>query len=209
MFTDAVTIVVGNESGASKIFTVHKALLCHHSSFFEAACKGNFKESFTNQIHLPEDEPIIFDDFLQWLYLGAIDETIDVGYTHWWDRVIKLHILGDKLRVIEFQNFMIDLMKKEVVAQFKRKDRVLPTWDRVAAVYDATTAASELRRLIVTIFAYQPQLPTFKSVLPQDFLFDVLTVLKDDTPVPHRVSQQSLFETKMRQDDSFHVPGSV
>ena len=57
-------------------FHVHKAILCHHSSFFNAALRNDWLESEQQLTKLPEDEPEVFETFLSWVYTGKFD-----GYT--------------------------------------------------------------------------------------------------------------------------------
>ena len=52
----------------SKLYGVHKDLLCACSSNFAAALNGNFKEGKTQSIAVPDVSEHIFEAFLDWLY---------------------------------------------------------------------------------------------------------------------------------------------
>ncbi|KAF5594762.1 speckle-type POZ [Fusarium pseudocircinatum] len=50
------------------IHKVHKAIVCPRSTFFTAACNGNFKEGLENMIHLPDDDPVVVREMVYYLY---------------------------------------------------------------------------------------------------------------------------------------------
>ncbi|KAF5620356.1 speckle-type POZ [Fusarium sp. NRRL 25303] len=54
-------------------YRVHKAIVCPRSSFFTAACNGNFKESFEGMINLPDDDPIAVRDMVYYFYNLDLD----------------------------------------------------------------------------------------------------------------------------------------
>ncbi|CVL07630.1 uncharacterized protein FMAN_14507 [Fusarium mangiferae] len=49
-------------------YRVHKAIVCPRSTFFTAACNGNFKESLEGMINLPDDDPITVRDMVYYFY---------------------------------------------------------------------------------------------------------------------------------------------
>ncbi|KAL4959527.1 BTB/POZ domain-containing protein [Aspergillus stella-maris] len=49
-------------------FNVHRSILCTQSTFFEAAMNGNFKESTTQTVNLPKEDPNILKLVLSFLY---------------------------------------------------------------------------------------------------------------------------------------------
>jgi BTB/POZ domain len=58
--------VVGLEQ---RLFAAHEDVLCH-SPFFQAACRGQFLESNSKRINLPEESPEILSSVLEYLYKG-------------------------------------------------------------------------------------------------------------------------------------------
>ncbi|KAF5709420.1 speckle-type POZ [Fusarium mundagurra] len=50
------------------VHKVHKAIICPRSSFFTAACSGNFKEGLESRINLPDDDPTVVREMLYYLY---------------------------------------------------------------------------------------------------------------------------------------------
>ncbi|KAF2500821.1 hypothetical protein BU16DRAFT_523571 [Lophium mytilinum] len=97
-------------------------LLCQTSAFFRAACKGAFKEAQERLISLPEDEPEIFELFIQWLFSKGYyftpepledlpAETTEGGSKlgiHKPRTNIRAWVLGDKLGVVGFKNYAMD-----------------------------------------------------------------------------------------------------
>jgi hypothetical protein len=74
--TELVKVIVGPDGDARNEqmdFVVHKSLLVASSRFFEIAFSRPFLEGQTQQIHLKEEEPILFACFLDWLYCGLFD----------------------------------------------------------------------------------------------------------------------------------------
>lgn len=61
-----ITLVVGREQ---RLFAAHEDVLCI-SPFFSAACRGQFLESSSKRISLPDEEPEIFSSVLEYLYKG-------------------------------------------------------------------------------------------------------------------------------------------
>ncbi|OLN88350.1 hypothetical protein CCHL11_00017 [Colletotrichum chlorophyti] len=61
-----VTLTVGREG---RLFAAHEDVL-FQSSFFEAACRGQFFESQSKRISLPDEEPEVFSSVLEYLYKG-------------------------------------------------------------------------------------------------------------------------------------------
>ncbi|KAG9495461.1 hypothetical protein J7337_013709 [Fusarium musae] len=50
------------------IHKVHKAIICPRSTFFTAACNGNFKEGLESMINLPDDDPTVVREMIYYLY---------------------------------------------------------------------------------------------------------------------------------------------
>ncbi|EWC44683.1 hypothetical protein DRE_06579 [Drechslerella stenobrocha 248] len=66
-----LTIHVGHPP---QVYPVHRAILAERSTYFSAACTGRFIESDSQEIHLPEEDPKIFNLLLKYLYTGAFDQ---------------------------------------------------------------------------------------------------------------------------------------
>ena len=95
----SIAVKVGPESH-SVTWNLPKDLLVHHSLFFSAALDGQFLESHSNSVSLPEDDPDTFKLFIQWLYLGSIPDHPPALCVQAW-------LLGDKLGCNAFCNSVI------------------------------------------------------------------------------------------------------
>lgn len=47
---------------------MHKDVICHHSDYFRGVFEGRFAESGSGTLKLPEEDPIIFRTYVDWLY---------------------------------------------------------------------------------------------------------------------------------------------
>lgn len=61
-----ITICVGPEQ---RLFAGHEDVLCR-SPFFQAACKGQFFESQSKRVNLPEESAEVLSSVLEYLYKG-------------------------------------------------------------------------------------------------------------------------------------------
>lgn len=66
--TPAVKLLVG--TNPTEEFIVHQGLVCKHSEFFKAALKGSWRESEEKVVKFPEDEPELFEYWLELLYFN-------------------------------------------------------------------------------------------------------------------------------------------
>lgn len=77
------------------------ALLTSNSSFFEAALRSGFTEATSKIVVLPEDDPLIFEGLVCWLYCGQFTPEVhcnrDNGKGICARNLIFLWILADKL----------------------------------------------------------------------------------------------------------------
>ncbi|KAJ5737406.1 uncharacterized protein N7483_002531, partial [Penicillium malachiteum] len=60
-------------------FTVHSMVLCNQSGFFEKALSGQFQESQSRVINLPEDDPDIVKKMLDFCYRGDYLDNLEDG----------------------------------------------------------------------------------------------------------------------------------
>ena len=61
-----ITICVGSEQ---RLFAGHEDVLCR-STFFEAACRGQFYDNQARRINLPDESPEVLSAVLEYLYKG-------------------------------------------------------------------------------------------------------------------------------------------
>ena len=123
---EPIELVAGDGIG-SKIFHVHKKILCSLSPYFEAACSSRWLESGSNRISLSTDDPKIVELFVQWMYTGnfgyyeagqkpLFEARIDTFGTckNFVDVLTRLYILANKLQIAGLQDRVItELLSSE------------------------------------------------------------------------------------------------
>ena len=77
---------------AEKVWHLPEKLLKSTSTFFTAALEGGFAEAISGNITLPEEDPDIFEYFVEWLYVGYDQEPAFEP-----DFSVSLWTLGDRL----------------------------------------------------------------------------------------------------------------
>ena len=148
MFDTIVEIAVGPEK---VLFNIHKGLLCRNSSYFRSALEGEFKESSEGKVHLPEDDPEVFQRFQLWLYTGSVIESSGEGTKAIdWMVFFRLYVFGDARGVAGLQNATIDALIDK-----SHKEIALPSILGPNYIYDNTVEKSPLRRLMVDWVVYR------------------------------------------------------
>lgn len=142
-----VTVVVGKEG---KRFTLHQDAVCAKSKFFRAACSKEWLEGQERIVRLPETEVATFHEYCTWIYSGQIADgnctpasaLIQKGYE--FQRLVELHILGDKLDDVQLRN-------KANIKLFKRMQELnaVPHAELQKLVWESTMPGSLLRTLLV------------------------------------------------------------
>ena len=130
---------------------MHRGLICHHSTFFRAAYEGGFLESTTGICHLPDEDPVIVEAFLNWLYTRRVSRLSVKEYSNStklleeYTHLFALCIFADVRGVAALQNAATDALF-ELAAY---------TWQfpfaAVGFVYDNTAPRSVIRRFVVDL----------------------------------------------------------
>jgi hypothetical protein len=126
--TQTVKVIVGITQGE---FIVHKNLLCAASKFFERALNGQFAESLSQEVKLPEDDPALFECVCDWLYTGEIDWIESIALTQamcLWDQDhiwLQIYRMADRmmmpgLKALAFESATISFGK--YVAQIPSRE---------------------------------------------------------------------------------------
>ncbi|OJD14598.1 hypothetical protein ACJ73_09065 [Blastomyces percursus] len=59
----------------NKRYYLHRCIICPRSDFFQAACNGKFKEAKTGEICLDDDDPLVVEKMVDYIYTQ--DYTVD------------------------------------------------------------------------------------------------------------------------------------
>ena len=140
-------------------WSLHKNLLCHHSSYFETEFRGHEvpkSENLprNNKLELPDDDPRGFELLVKWLYQGHLDGD-DVGTTdeERYDYAVaccKLYQLCDKFDIILLKNLAMDAYRTNLhLAQ------LVPDAEEINEIYRASPPNSAFRKLMTKISARQ------------------------------------------------------
>jgi hypothetical protein len=152
-------------------FYAHIDLLCSSSAFFRKALKGDFKEGVDNVVPMPDDEPEIFLEFLNWLYDRKYFDGVLLVFVDML-RWCKLWILADKLDVPALQNFAME----SIFRKFESYDgRSLPA-STFNHVYQNSVPHSPLREVLVQFAVRKMDLKFYDenvSAFEVDFLEDL------------------------------------
>ncbi|KAL8733491.1 MAG: hypothetical protein Q9166_002118 [cf. Caloplaca sp. 2 TL-2023] len=145
---EIVTVEVGPERVP---FSVHKGLICGHSTFLNAAFNGSFKEAAMQSIPLEEESPKVFDIIHKWLYtkrLTGAKDGQDVPLTRY--KCLDLYVLGDNFDMPDICDAAINHIGERTAEQ-----RGLST-NFILWVYARTGPSSTLRDFITTIIMQSP-----------------------------------------------------
>ncbi|KFY17915.1 hypothetical protein V492_00295 [Pseudogymnoascus sp. VKM F-4246] len=95
-FSDLI-ITCGN-----KTWNAHRVVVCPKSSFFRAACNGNFKEAATGVINLEDDNPLVVKLMMEYFYKDWYTiGKLPAGSPSTLSVHIQVHRLGDKYGIEE------------------------------------------------------------------------------------------------------------
>lgn len=145
LYDRVVTVLVGPEQ---KIFHVHRGLICHYSTYFRGAWKGEFREAHEEVVKLENDEVKVFEVFFSWLYTHRFFEE-NGAPTNWAIgrmTLAKVWIFGDARGIPELQNAIID----EMITCIAKWERLNAQF--VKEVYDNTVDGAPLRKFSVEYF---------------------------------------------------------
>jgi hypothetical protein len=151
-----VDIFVGPER---RHWTLHRNLLCHHSSYFETEFvghevpKSNKGDGGANELELPDDDPRGFELLVKWLYQGSLEDVSGMADMEKYDYAVacnKLYVLCDKFDMVLLKNIAMDRYR-----QLLNEVQLVPDPDEINDIYRASSARSPFRRLMTNIAARQ------------------------------------------------------
>jgi hypothetical protein len=151
--TPSVPITVGSED-RQKTFYVHKDQLVHKSAYFRTSLESEFVEGRTQQVLLDQDDPDVFDIFVQWIYQGDYDVQMAIpkekGGTEdtWYEFHARAYSLGNRLVAPDFKKM---IAKKLATALERYDDLAMALVIKMAEIiYDGTSSEDgvEMRSLL-------------------------------------------------------------
>ena len=173
-----MTLYVGPDKA---VFQVHEKLLFDVSPVFKAAFSGGFKEASERSMQLPDDDKGSVGRLIQWLYYSKIDLTTpvcDKTSDECYMQLASLNTLAEKYGIYQLKNHIID----ELFDIYNSPRYIRPPQLSVVAhVYNNTTPASALRKLLVAWNVYDIKLDWYNlestknglAGAPHDFVVDL------------------------------------
>ena len=124
-------------------FYMAPSVLRKAGTFFNSALKKEWKEGQERTVEMPEDDPVCFRLYAEWLYTGTIfckkSPTPARGS---FGSLVGLYILGEKVLDKDFQDCVIDAMLATL-----NSEKVTPGKEDINRIYTQTPTGSPLRRL--------------------------------------------------------------
>lgn len=139
---DTVTVFVGRKR---KKFHLHKALLCHHSSFFHKALDGSFKEHEDKAVYLPDDNVEGFVLFVNWMYNAPPQNASTRAAI---TALHALHVMADKFCIEELKNLSMDVVRASYRETLEVSSR------HIEYIYVNTPESSPMRRFMANQIVY-------------------------------------------------------
>ncbi|KAK3715689.1 hypothetical protein LTR37_006914 [Vermiconidia calcicola] len=182
-YLEDITVLVGPDE---KRYVVHKNLVCDNSSFFRAACNGDWKETKEKVVRLPEVDPDIFANYLGWIYTGELDvrDASSVASAPKYHdnmpvkeqtvleiRTVDTYAFGDMVQDVRFCNTVVDELKRLV-----EDTKSIPAMSSVEHLYERVHRKSGFMRLWVDYYAFDHKPDQFareEAGLPASFVFDI------------------------------------
>ena len=152
-------------------FTVPKAFLTKSSDFFKACCDGEWKESKTKTIELPDASPDEFSMYLQWFYtddLIVTEDEMDSAPRNLDERdqkleqhfrpLFRLAIFADKYGDTAFANAVNDGLLRAICTY-----QLAPGFDYLKLAYSTLPAKSKTLEMLADRFAWEINPKNLKS----------------------------------------------
>ncbi|GAB7333774.1 hypothetical protein MBLNU13_g05298t1 [Cladosporium sp. NU13] len=173
--SNMIILVVGQ---AQEQMLVHASYLTARSEFFRAAFSKSWKEGQTRVTKLPEDDTETVGQYLDYVYGDRLptygqrtpDQT-DAMYL----ALARLYVFGVRVLDVAIRNTIVE----HFIAFSSTINHGLPGYHyypgsaAVDAIYEGTTAASPVRRLLVNLYVRHGEKAWLVPELPSAFFQDV------------------------------------
>lgn len=175
--------------GPSEVeFVVHEDILSKGSPFFAAACKKEWKGRREHCIPLPDDDISTVDLYIQWIYTGRIfSRPFDDGGSEGVEELgilVEGFIFGEKVQNGDFKDAVVDAIVKCFPVPSKKNKVGCPPVLCVDKAYGGTPEGSQLRKLLVAIYATRGSRAWLHGTTSMDFVADLAGRLLDERKSP-------------------------
>ena len=133
-------------------FRVHKKLLCTRSQYFERMFSSGFKEVIDSTIRMPEDDPDVFDMFVQWVYERRLDTADMTKHTPKSGPLglrFKLYCFAEEICLNDLMDYTISSFMSNYTKHVKSASVHV-----MSLAYEGTSKGSKLRLFIAHELVY-------------------------------------------------------
>ena len=148
-----------------------------NSQFFARALQGAFREATEQVVSLPDDDPAVFDMYLQFCYKSKIFCGFPrsyVGFDRIYKALVNAYVFGDKVQDPDFANAVMNTFIYIIA-----KNRYSSSLDEdiVALIYENTLVGSPLRQAVIDHYVWRAR-PEWMDAIGakvayQDFMKDL------------------------------------
>lgn len=168
-----VTLLVGTEE---RQMLAHKSYLSLHSGFFKAALKKVWIEGQTRTVKLPDEEPDIVAQYLDFAYAKRLPTAskpfLDPAKGRVYEVLTELFALGERLMDSTIRNAIIKEIIRLTTAE-TLEGLYYPGARAINNIYNCTTTASPARRLMVELYVTAGKKDWFTDDLHPAFVMDL------------------------------------
>ena len=143
------TIFVGP---SAKRYDLHKTVLRSVGGFFKAVLSdtNHFREAMTNTITLPDEDTVVFERFVVYVYKRDFHSDGEAEDEISWKTLIDLYSFGERRMIPEMQNKAVQLFAVKIDWD---PDVIVPT-NILHYLYRSTSEGSPLRSMAVDAYAW-------------------------------------------------------
>lgn len=193
---EIVTLFVGDERTEMLAFA---SCLSFHSEFFKTALKKEWAEGQTRTIKLPEEEPEIVAQYLDYVLGKGLptDSTNLDARGEVYTTLTMLFAVGERVLDSGLRNAIIAEIIRFTTILVVGPTYVFPNALQINNIYNCTTSASPARRLMVDLFMLAGNTTWLVDTLHPAFLKDMAEALMlqvQTTELPCRIWQKAAEE---------------
>ena len=152
---------------------------------------GKWKEAEDKAVNLPDDDPIVFELYVQLLYTGRLpcksESETPADSEQEYVVLSKLYVLAEKIQDIDARRVAMDsLLSLSRDTRETRGEYMVPGLEAVSTIYSGTLEPCAARRLFVDLYTCKPGGDWFdkSQPYPTEFLAELVAALLENR-APH------------------------
>ncbi|KAF7187802.1 hypothetical protein HII31_10702 [Pseudocercospora fuligena] len=178
---DFVTIRVGI-GAAQETLPIHEHMIKEKSQFFRAAFDRKWKEGQSREVELPEDDPNVVHDYLDWLYGGSV-QSAPMSKSFSYSPLVKRYLFGEKVLDDSFCNAVMRAICEKCDHHDEDGKRRFPGPQARKLIYENTLPGSLTRQFVVFVTTESGSVEWLHgSIDHPDFLLELAKALLASKP---------------------------